>query len=287
MGAPLVLPEGEENMVQPSMDKAVILARGLGTRMQKADDAAALDAAQLAAADTGVKAMIPIGRPFLDYVLSALGDAGYQQVCLVVGPNHDSIRTYYQHEVRPERLSIGFAVQEQPKGTADAVAAAEAFAGDDPFLVINSDDYYPTDALRRLRDVTGSATALFERQSMIAGSNIPEDRIQAFAIGLANGEGVLRRILEKPSAEELASIPTPHWLSMNCWRFTRPIFEACRNVKPSPRGELELPDAVQYAMDELGETFRVVRVRAPVLDMTSRKDVAAVAQRLSGVEIRL
>lgn len=269
------------------MHKAVILARGLGTRMQRSDESAVLDAAQAVAADTGVKAMIPIGRPFLDYVLSALADAGYRQVCLVVGPDHDSIRTYYRDGVKLERISIDFAVQEEPKGTADAVAAAEAFAPRDPFLVINSDDYYPVEALRRLREVTGSATALFERESMIAGSNIPGDRIRAFAVGLANGEGVLRQIVEKPSEEQLASIPRPHWLSMNCWRFGPSIFEACRNVKPSPRGELELPDAVQYAMDELGETFRVVRVRAPVLDMTSRQDVVAIAERLAGVEVKL
>lgn len=274
-------------MAFPSMDKAVILARGLGTRMQKSDDSVALEAAQATAADTGVKAMIPIGRPFLDYVISALADAGYRQVCLIVGPDHDSIRTYYCDEAKLDRLSIDFAIQEEPRGTADAVAAAEAFASSDPFLVINSDDYYPVEALRRLREVAGSATALFERESMITGSNIPSDRIRAFAVGLTNGEGVLRQILEKPSEEQLASIPRPHWLSMNCWRFGPSIFEACRHIGPSSRGELELPDAVQYAMDELGETFQVVHVRAPVLDMTSRQDIAAVAQRLAGVEVRL
>jgi dTDP-glucose pyrophosphorylase len=216
-----------------------------------------------------------------------LADAGYRQVCLIVAPDHDSIRRYYDREVQPERISIHFAVQQEPNGTADAVAAAEAFAGGDPFLVINSDDYYPVEALRRLREVTGSATALFERESMIAGSNIPADRIEAFAVGLMNGEGILRRVVEKPSQAELASIPKPHWLSMNCWRFGPSIFEACRRIKPSRRGELELPDAVQYAMDELNETFQVVRVRAPVLDMTSRKDVAAVAEKLAGVEVKL
>jgi glucose-1-phosphate thymidylyltransferase len=269
------------------MDKAVILARGLGTRMQKSDDSAALDADQAAAADTGVKAMIPIGRPFLDYVLSALADAGYRQVCLVVGPDHDSIRRYYHDEAKPERIAVHFAVQPTPEGTADAVAAAEAFAAGDPFLVINSDNYYPAEAFRGLREVTGSATALFERRSLIAGSNIAEDRIQSFAVGLVNGDGLLRRILEKPSDDQLASIPKPHWLSMNCWRFTASIFEACRNIRRSPRGELELPDAVQYTMDKLGETYRVVPVRAPVLDMTSRQDVAEVGRRLAGVEVTL
>src|SRR2546422_8404795 len=58
--------------------KAVILARGLGTRMRRSDPTAVLDARQAAVAETGVKAMIPVGRPFLDYSLSALADAGYR-----------------------------------------------------------------------------------------------------------------------------------------------------------------------------------------------------------------
>jgi dTDP-glucose pyrophosphorylase len=274
-------------MGKPSMQKAVVLARGLGTRMQRPDASVHLDDRQAVLADNGLKAMIPIGRPFLDYVLSALADAGYREVCLVVAPDHDVLRQYYCDGVKLERLSIEFAVQEEARGTADAVLAAEQFAAEDPFLVINADDYYPGEALRRLREVEGPATALFERESMIADSNIPEDRIEAFAVGLTNGEGWLRQILEKPSRKRLASIPRPHWLSMNCWRFGPRIFEACRNIEPSQRGELELPDAVQYAIDKLGEKFEVVRVRAPVLDMTSRKDVASIAERLAGVEVKL
>ena len=98
-------------MGKPSMQKAVVLARGLGTRMQKPDTSVDLDDRQAALADSGLKAMIPIGRPFLDYVLSALGDAGYREVCLVVAPNQDVVRQYYCDGVKLERLSIEFAVQ--------------------------------------------------------------------------------------------------------------------------------------------------------------------------------
>jgi glucose-1-phosphate thymidylyltransferase len=269
------------------MEKAVILARGLGTRMQRPDDSAALDQQQAAAADSGVKAMIPVGRPFLDYVISALADAGYRRVCLIVAPDHDAIRRYYREDSVPLRIGIEYAVQEKPKGTADAVAAAEAFADGDHVLVINSDDYYPVDALRRLREESGSAVALFERESMIARGNIAADRVHSFSVGLFNGEGFLRRIIEKPDQATLASMPKPLWVSMNCWRFGPAIFEACRNIGPSPRGELELPDAVQYAIDRLNEVFRVVRVRDAVLDLTSRSDVASIKEKLEGVEVNL
>ncbi|HEX7009360.1 MAG TPA: hypothetical protein VF184_05230, partial [Phycisphaeraceae bacterium] len=92
------------------MEKAVILARGLGTRMRKAAQAASLTDEQAAVADTGVKALVPIDRPFLDYVLSTLADTGYRRVCLVIGPEHQAIRDYYTQTVKPKRLSIEFAV---------------------------------------------------------------------------------------------------------------------------------------------------------------------------------
>ena len=63
--------------------------------MRKSDPAVALDPALAAAADSGVKAMIPIGRPFLDYVLGVAADAGITRACLVVGPEHGQMQKYY------------------------------------------------------------------------------------------------------------------------------------------------------------------------------------------------
>lgn len=269
------------------MDKAVILARGLGTRMRQQDPDAGLSAQQAQVAATGVKALMPIDRPFLDYVLSALADAGYRRICLVVGPEHEELRRYYGQVLKYQRLELGFAIQERPLGTADAVAAAEAFATGDPFLVINSDNYYPTAALESLRTLQGPGLAAFSRAGMLEGSNIPPERLSRFAIVEADAGGCLRRIVEKPDPALLASLPDPVAVSMNCWRFDQGIFVACRAVKPSPRGELELPDAVQYAAQVLGQRFRVLLCAEAVLDLSSREDVGPVAARLAGREVRL
>ena len=268
------------------MDQAVILARGLGTRMRKQDSAVALDSAQAAAAECGVKAMIPIGRPFLDYVMTVLADAGCRRVCLVVGPEHGLMRDYYAR-LQPKRLAIEFAVQVEPRGTADAVAAVEAFAGQEPFLVINSDNHYPLEAIRGLRSASGPALAVFDHDAMLAASNIPAERIARFAVVEVDADGCLKRVLEKPDEATLARLPKPLGLSMNCWRFGPAIFEACRSIAPSPRGELEITDAVQYTIDRLGERFRAIWCTAPVLDLSSRSDIEPVAKRLADVEVNL
>jgi len=269
-----------------STDKAIILARGLGTRMRKSDDAASVDARQAAIAETGVKALIPIDRPFLDYVMHALAEAGYRRICLVIGPEHSQIRDYY-NSLSLKRIAISYAIQEKPLGTANAVAAAESFSSGDDFLMVNSDNYYPPEACAGLRQTPGNAVALFERDALIAGSNIPADRIVKFAAALISPDGYLTRILEKPDEATLRSLGPKIFVSLNCWKFSRAIFDACRAIKPSPRGEYEITDAVQYCIDSLDQRFKALTYNSAVLDMSSRQDIAPVAKRLAGTKVEL
>lgn len=267
--------------------KAVVLARGLGTRMRRAADAA-IDSRQAAVADTGVKAMIPIGRPFLDFVLGAVADAGITDVCLVIGPEHDAIRRYYGEELKVvERLRIAFAIQDRPLGTADAVLAAEPFAGGDHFLVINSDNYYPADALARLRFLGRSGLVGFEQETLVRDGNIDAARVLKFAAVTVDGDGCLADLIEKPTEDTWRRLGAHALVSMNCWSFGPSIFEAARRIEPSPRGELEVTDAVRYATTRLGVRFAVVPLAAPVLDLSMRSDIPSVARRLEGMDVRL
>ena len=74
---------------------------------------------------------------------------------------------------------------------------------------------------------------------------------------------------------------------MNCWRFDARIFASCAAIEPSVRGELEIPDAVQHAIDEMGQEFSVLTFRSAVLDLTSQADVEGVAEKLAGSPVRL
>jgi dTDP-glucose pyrophosphorylase len=275
-------------------ERAVILARGLGTRMRQATDGD-LDPAQAQAAETGAKAMMPItgpgvgqgagsavSRPFLDYSLSALADAGYTDVCLVVAPDHDAMARHYTGPGRPRRLRLAFAVQEEPIGTANAVAAAETWTGDDPFLVINGDNYYAVRTLASLVGRAGAATVLYPAGTLLERSNIPADRIRAFALGVVE-DGRLARIVEKPTPEQAAALGDA-LVSMTCWRMPPAIHAACREVTRSVRGEYELVDAVNALIAD-GVRFEVVVAEDGVLDLSRRGDVAAVEHALAGVTV--
>ena len=77
------------------------------------------------------------------------------------------------------------------------------------------------------------------------------------------------------------------FVSMNCWRFSPSIFEACRRMEASGSGELELPTAVRFAMEQLGVQFTVLPFALPVLDLSTRADIAGVTERLRDVRVRL
>ena len=266
--------------------KAVILARGLGKRMRSPDATAQLATDQMRAADAGMKAMIPIGRPFLDYVLSALADAGFAQVCLVVGPEHTAIREYYQ-SISPRRIEISFAIQEEPLGTANALLTAEQFAGREEFLALNSDNYYPVEVFRALRTLGEPGLPAFERETLVRESEIPRERVLRYALLQISTAGYLQKIIEKPDEMPETVGDGEVFISMNCWRFSAGIFRACETVGRSARGEYELPEAVQLGLSSLGLRFKAVPFHTGVLDLSHRSDIAQVARRLAGVKVEL
>ena len=270
--------------------KVVILARGLGTRMRKQDESATLPTDQAAAADTGLKAMIPMatgnGRPFLDYLLTALADAGFTDACLVIGPEHLTVRDHYEREFIPIRITVKFALQQRALGTANAVLSAEEFAGDDSFVVINSDNYYPAEALNALHALVEPAIVGFDRDALVRLGNVPPERTARFGALDIGAEGYLRRILVAPT-EEMLRAGQPIYSSMNCFLLTKEIFRACRDVPLSARGEYELPQAVHLAIDRGEMRFKVVRISAPVLDMSSRADIGRVSAYLKEMRVSI
>jgi glucose-1-phosphate thymidylyltransferase len=252
-------------------NKAVILARGLGTRMRAVDENSKLDSEQANIAELGVKALIPIAenKTFLDFVLENLRSAGFTEICLVIGNEHEILKDFCR------KNGLQFAIQEKPLGTANAVLSAETFVNGDYFLMVNSDNLYPSNDLRKLQKLNSPGLIAFDKQSLIAKSNIDEEKINKFAVLSFDDNDVLTRIIEKPETTEKNA-----FISMNAWVFSPKIFEACRNVKLSKRGEYELSDAINFAIEKSGEKFSAIYSDEGVLDLSSRADIEKVIEKL-------
>ena len=278
--------------------------------MREADPGAQLSEEQQRAADAGLKPMMRLnGRPFLDYVLSALADAGLTEVALVVAPDHEAVRQYYAAIAPPSRIRLDYVVQLEPRGTANALLAAEPWTAGEMFLALNADNLYPAAVLADLARLAGPGLPAFERDDLVRSGNIPADRIKSFALIEVDDDGYLTGIVEKPPVDlppEGGSHETPNeatpreatptealvasafrrkdrsLVSMNCWHFDSRMFAACRDVPRSVRGEFELPEAVGLAITR-GVRFRALAARGAVLDLSRRADAAEVERRLTGI----
>ena len=266
-------------------EKAVVMARGLGTRMR--DNAAGVepgDWRELKARSV-IKGLTAVaGRPFLDYVIGSLLGAGLRDIALVIAPECDLLRDYARRTSASTGAQIRAVVQREPLGTADAVLAAQAFVGAEPFLLCNCDNLYPHQALVDMASLAerSCAVAAFESDALVSRGNIASERVRQFAVLHATERGELARIVEKPSDPEEFRVNGRLWVNMNLYVFTQDIFDACRHVSPHPeRGELELTDAVSMLIESAEVPFRVLFYESGVLDLTSRPDIASIQNALS------
>jgi glucose-1-phosphate thymidylyltransferase len=270
---------------------AVILARGLGTRL-RIDDGAELTDVQREAAETGAKGLMPVrGRPLLDYVLHELADGGVRDVVFVIAPDDEAIRKRYDDVAAPARLRVRYAIQAEPRGTADALLAARAVveapagaprdtAGARHFLVCNADNLYPADSIAALVALRGPGLIAYDAEGLTEDGALDDARVRRFALLDLGPDDTLRDLVEKPDAHHPLAAAAERWVSMNLWRFTDEIFADCAAITPSIRGEMELSAAVRHAVRERGASFRAVRQRVSVPDLSHRRDVAALEARL-------
>ncbi len=275
------------------MTRAVILAAGRGSRLSAASSGVVLTPEQATIADGGLKPLMPLGScRLIDHSLATLAQIGVREVVVVLGPHSMALR---EHLTRSDAswsrwLVIEFALQATPRGTADALLAAEPLVGDAPFLLINGDNLYAVAALSELLAARGPALLALDRARVLADgeSNLTSEKIARFARIERDASGFLSGIVEKPEPEIYTELVArsfatgePYLAAVNAFRFEPEIFSACRGAQPSPRGELELPSAVLDLVAS-GTKFRVIVSSEPFLDLTERADVPDLCARLAG-----
>jgi glucose-1-phosphate thymidylyltransferase len=205
--------------------KGLILAGGAGTRLRPLTY-------------TSAKQLVPVAnKPVLFYGIEAMRDAGIEDVTIVVSPGQPGA------EIRERTgdgsrwgLRIGYVEQAEALGLAHAVSTAEEEIGDSPFVVYLGDNL--------LRDGIDEMVQQFKSsrpEALILLQHVPNPT----AFGVAElDDGRVVKLTEKPEkpASDLALV--------GVYMFQPGIFDICRSLEPSDRGEYEITDAIQALIDQ-------------------------------------
>jgi len=206
--------------MQTNIAKAVLLAAGRGTRMRELTEALP-------------KPMLQVrGKPVLQHIIEGLRDAGLRDFLIVVGWRADVVRDFFgdgsQFGVR-----IQYTTQAVQDGTGKVVELAREFVERDPFVLSYGDILVAPENYPRLSAALAGAEA-------VVSVKRNEDVSKGGAV-FVNEKFELTDLREKPKPGE----PTSPWYNAGIYAFRPVIFEYVAKLKPSPRGEYELTDAIR------------------------------------------
>lgn len=213
--------------------KAVILAAGKGTRMRELTSDIP-------------KPMLQVqGKPILEHILEGVRGAGVREFCIVTGYRADVVESHFGDGSRWD-VRIAYVRQTVQDGTGKAPELARPFVGSDAFLLTYGDILVRPATYQKMlarfaeRDFSGLVT-------VTRGEDVTKGGIDFF-----DEEFCLRRIVEKPTPAQMEQFRTegllkagqPVWYNAGVYMFRPALFEFTSRLQKSPRGEYELPDAV-------------------------------------------
>jgi glucose-1-phosphate adenylyltransferase len=279
--------------------RVVILAGGISSRMRiPANPGLGIDAELLKQAEERSKGMIGVGaggRPFLDYLLYNINQAGIEDVVIVIGERDEALRQYYGEHDRGNAfhgLCISYAIQmipdgqQKPMGTSDALVQALLARPDwknGDFIVCNSDNLYSVRVFRMLLECDAPNSLIDYDRS---GLEFDERRIAQFGITRKDADGYLIEILEKPPLEKLDELRGSDGslrVSMNIFRLNYdmvlPFLVDCP-VNPI-RKEKELVTAVTNMVKSHPRSLKALPLKEHVPDLTYKEDIVRVQEYLA------
>jgi glucose-1-phosphate thymidylyltransferase len=209
--------------------KALILAGGAGTRLRPITH-------------TSAKQLVPVAnKPILFYGIEAMVAAGITEIGVIVGDTRAEVMGALG-DGSQFGAKITFIPQDQPLGLAHCVLIAADFLGDDDFVMYLGDNLLEQDLAAFVRAFETARKGGEPPTAQILLKQVPDPH--RFGIAELDSAGNVVRLVEKP-----ADPPTDLAL-VGVYLFDKTINDAVRAIAPSPRGELEITDAIQWLVDQ-------------------------------------
>lgn len=218
--------------------KGIVLAGGSGTRLHPLTQVVS-------------KQLLPVyDKPLVYYPLSVLMLAGIRDILLISTPDDLPLFRRLLGDGAQFGLRIDYAEQPQPDGLAQAFVIGADFIGDDSVALVLGDNIFYGQGLSRL--VQESTVGL--DGCMLFGYSVRDP--QRYGVGETGAEGQLVSIEEKPVQ------PRSDKAITGLYFYDNDVVDIARNLRPSPRGELEITDInMEYLqrgrahLTELGRGF--------------------------------
>ncbi len=215
--------------------QAVILAAGKGSRLNPITL-------------NRTKAMVPIlGKPIVERVMETLAENGVREFIMVISREDGEVGNYFREQTTLD-ADIEFVVQPDRLGMANALSLAAPYIHD-TFVMSACDNLIPVEQMAQLLNAHQANQA----NATLSLMEVEREAISRTGIvDIKNGN--ITRILEKPTPEEA---PT-NISSLPLYVFSPKLLDYLPEVKPSPRGEYELQDAIQMLIERDGNVTGVL-----------------------------